>query len=228
MDGYRFTLQNSDIERRLYLTDNLPAGDLRQLSLTGELGKTYYCELSGYPTLTPNLGIATFNATAPLTNWISGIDWLSTPTLANSWAASGQNLARLESLRLQVERYEAYELGRVTEYLEAIREDAAGELGTPYSCLYAFQPWSDSSFVAEQPQPSSVLIEPLALLTSLRYLRHLELVKKLVYRRVQSIRKVVNCFRPRFCGLSWTKRPWFLLHGSHPPKAAACLVFGCA
>jgi hypothetical protein len=28
------------------------------------------------------------------------------------------------------------------------------------------------------------------------------------------------CFTPRalFCGVSWSKRPWWLLHGSHPPK----------
>lgn len=28
---------------------------------------------------------------------------------------------------------------------------------------------------------------------------------------------------PRFCGLGWSRRLWFLLHGSHPPKASTLL-----
>lgn len=35
-----------------------------------------------------------------------------------------------------------------------------------------------------------------------------------------------------FCGVTWTRRVWFLLHGSHPPKSEPRLfpsqVFGCA
>jgi hypothetical protein len=27
--------------------------------------------------------------------------------------------------------------------------------------------------------------------------------------------------KPRFSGHAWSARPWFLMHGSHPPKAAA-------
>lgn len=37
---------------------------------------------------------------------------------------------------------------------------------------------------------------------------------------------------PTFCGVSWSGREWFLLHGSHPPKPehgpSADLSFGCA
>ena len=33
---------------------------------------------------------------------------------------------------------------------------------------------------------------------------------------------------PRFCGLSWSRRLWFLLHGAHPPKTECRLAFGCA
>ena len=38
------------------------------------------------------------------------------------------------------------------------------------------------------------------------------------------------CFtrpRARYCGLDWSKRPWCLLHGSHPPKTSVLAVVGC-
>lgn len=72
-------------------------------------------------------------------------------------------------------------------------------------------------------QPHSLL----ATLTAERYkrttrhfLEHLHLTRRLVHRIA----------RP-FCGRSWSRRLWHLLHGSHPPKSegpACCLAFGGA
>jgi hypothetical protein len=57
---------------------------------------------------------------------------------------------------------------------------------------------------------------------------------KSLLRSVRSLRQLLyvasgqvkeNFFRSmtRFCGLGWSRRMWFLLHGSHPPKASVLL-----
>jgi hypothetical protein len=54
-----------------------------------------------------------------------------------------------------------------------------------------------------------------------------------IKRSIKAIRRALE-ERPRavFCGIDWHKRTWFLLHGSHPPKNEAQMVFcsslGCA
>jgi len=39
-----------------------------------------------------------------------------------------------------------------------------------------------------------------------------------ISRKLQSVREILYQRCARFCGLSWSRRLWFLLHGSHPPK----------
>jgi len=46
---------------------------------------------------------------------------------------------------------------------------------------------------------------------------------------VRLLRRIVRRRQRDFRGLSWSKRPWCLLHGSHPPKMSAPAdVLGCA
>jgi len=47
-------------------------------------------------------------------------------------------------------------------------------------------------------------------------------------RKLLLTRKIVHRSISRFCGLSWSRRLWYLLHGSHPPKSECCPAFGCA
>lgn len=49
---------------------------------------------------------------------------------------------------------------------------------------------------------------------------HLNIARRLVHRAARA-----------FCGISWARRLWHLLHGSHPPKSesmAPCQALGCA
>jgi hypothetical protein len=57
------------------------------------------------------------------------------------------------------------------------------------------------------------------------------LLVKISY-QIQSLNKAFFRFSNRYCGLSWARRAWFLLHGSHPPPIGrwqlASQSFGCA
>lgn len=50
--------------------------------------------------------------------------------------------------------------------------------------------------------------------------------------KILSLTKLLDGIIGRFCSLSWARRSWFLLHGSHPPKTEHWHVtsqsFGCA
>lgn len=50
--------------------------------------------------------------------------------------------------------------------------------------------------------------------------------------KILSLKRTLCCVAGRFCGLSWTRRFWFLIHGSHPPRAEhwqlISQAFGCA
>jgi hypothetical protein len=54
-----------------------------------------------------------------------------------------------------------------------------------------------------------------------------ERLRRLI-RRLLIVRRLVHRSVSRYCGLNWSRRLWFLLHGSHPPKAEGCPAFGCA
>jgi len=61
--------------------------------------------------------------------------------------------------------------------------------------------------------------------------RAFRLLKQL-FQRVQELKRILYRTYFRFCGLTWSRRVWFLLHGSHPPKPETWLTqgqaFGCA
>jgi hypothetical protein len=55
---------------------------------------------------------------------------------------------------------------------------------------------------------------------------------KQLFHRVKEVKQTLYWTYFGFCGLTWTRRVWFLLHGSHPPKSEPRLshsqAFGCA
>lgn len=58
-----------------------------------------------------------------------------------------------------------------------------------------------------------------------------DLLQRLL-RKLQAVKKILYQMCTRFCGLGWSRRLWFLLHGSHPPKPeywpTTRQAFGCA
>jgi hypothetical protein len=59
----------------------------------------------------------------------------------------------------------------------------------------------------------------------------LSLLVRISY-QIRSLGKVFFCAIRRYCAFGWARRAWFLLHGSHPPRAerwqTTSQAFGCA
>jgi hypothetical protein len=53
--------------------------------------------------------------------------------------------------------------------------------------------------------------------------KFLRAIYRQVCRLIRLIKRTIFEPEPTFCGLGWCRRLWFLLHGSHPPKALASL-----
>lgn len=122
---------------------------------------------------------------------------------------------------------------QLTEYSSSFRE-ATEQLIDPsgpnsWVAITAITPYQleiNTSLPVDSPVEHPFLLTwLLAALFADRLLRRL-------HQRIQEARAVLFGPTPTFCGFSWQKRVWFLLHGSHPPKPEAllytCRAFGCA
>ena len=76
------------------------------------------------------------------------------------------------------------------------------------------------------------LFEHPILFCILEKINQLHTIWKFFARKIKACRPTPQRSKSCFCGLRWSKRIWFILHGSHPPKAEAWFpfnqVFGCA
>jgi hypothetical protein len=54
-------------------------------------------------------------------------------------------------------------------------------------------------------------------------LRSLRSLQRFLHVAYTEVKKSFSSPIPRYCGLGWSRRLWFLLHGSHPPKASTLL-----
>jgi len=55
------------------------------------------------------------------------------------------------------------------------------------------------------------------------FLRSIRSLRQRLHVVHREVKKRLSRPIPRFCGLGWSRRLWFLLHGSHPPPASAFL-----
>ena len=56
---------------------------------------------------------------------------------------------------------------------------------------------------------------------SVRFANLVRGARRLLRQKRRSVKRSLFQSVPRFCSLGWSRRLWFLLHGSHPPKASA-------
>lgn len=145
----------------------------------------------------------------------------------NPYAASGQYLAALESFRslwvprLPVIRYESVSLRTKSFFFGksslrfvpsiAYSFDQAVEIvnRTCRERAHAFE-WEEEQTIA------------------LSAVEQTERLFRKLDRRILLVRRLVHRTLARFCAFSWSRRLWFLLHGSHPPKTECRPAFGCA
>jgi hypothetical protein len=145
----------------------------------------------------------------------------------NPYAASGQYLAALESFRslwvprLPLIRYESVVI-RTKSF-----SFGKSVLRIVPSIAYSFDQAVEiinracrervHAFECEDEQ--TVALSAVELTT--RLFRKLD-------RRILLVRRLVHRSLARFCAFSWSRRLWYLLHGSHPPKTECRPAFGCA
>jgi hypothetical protein len=150
----------------------------------------------------------------------------------NPYAASGQYLAALESFRslwvprLPVIRYESAVL-RTKSF-----SFGKSSLWIVPSITYSFDQAVEiiNQACGERPQASDFLNSDFLNVESLVY-STVEGTRRLLRkldRRILLVRRLVHRSLARFCAFSWSRRLWYLLHGSHPPKTECRPAFGCA
>ncbi len=141
----------------------------------------------------------------------------------DGFGASGQFFSALDQARQQLitEQKEAAE--RFEQFVARLQAGINPQIQQLPSAL-SFEQLLE---VINQ-QPRFTYIPPVSIL---RFLQECERVRNLlrrVFARISKVLKAKRQSKPRFCGLSWSRRLWFLLHGSHPPKTECCQAFGCA
>jgi hypothetical protein len=147
----------------------------------------------------------------------------------NPYAASGQYLASLENLYSfpQVEWQIPAALPAIDVWDYLLRERVKTvALPSPVltfdQILTIFARVSkDSAYLA--PRYITVNSFSVRLAACVR-----DLARRRFLRRLRSTRRRVHRSIARFCALSWSRRLWYLLHGSHPPKSECRLAFGRA
>jgi hypothetical protein len=145
----------------------------------------------------------------------------------NPYAASGQYLAALESFRslcgprLPVIRYESVFI-RTKSF-----SFAKSSLRIVPSVAYSFdqaveiinRACRERAHAFEREDEQTVALSAIELTS--RLFRKLD-------RRILLVRRLMHRSLARFCAFSWSRRLWYLLHGSHPPKTECRPAFGCA
>ncbi len=148
----------------------------------------------------------------------------------NPYAASGQYLASLENLCLfpQLDWQPPAVVPAIDVWDYLLREHVKTVVALPSPVLTFEQilaifarAWKDPAYLA----PWYVTVASFSMrLTACA----LDLAKRRFLRCLRDTRRRVHISIARFCALSWSRRLWYLLHGSHPPKAECRLAFGCA
>jgi hypothetical protein len=154
------------------------------------------------------------------------VDYAAIETLVavpqtDGFGASGQFFSALDQARQQI-------LIAKIEAEEQLRQFVASLQSRPTPQIERLP----SALTFEQlleifnQQPSFSYTSSVGMLSLLLAGRRLANLLRRVYTRMAEVPMAVVTSGPRFCGLSWSRRLWFLLHGSHPPKTECCPAFG--
>jgi hypothetical protein len=92
----------------------------------------------------------------------------------------------------------------------------------PTQCVLSFE---ELLTVFDAPQDTTIVTEFKGILNWIRASLHADDLLLKFWKRLKRIKTVLHAECTRFCGLSWSRRLWFLLHGSHPPKLDSRISF---
>ena len=141
--------------------------------------------------------------------------------------ASGQYLEQLEVADAQLKSVQSL----LRRWSDDVERKAASYLDSPVDAPYIELPLFGQSVLADFNDQCLPPFYSLGALSSVRdsakKIKVLEQsivrLRRRVHQKAKAIKRSFFRSVPRFCGLAWSRRLWFLLHGSHPPKASAFL-----
>lgn len=159
----------------------------------------------------------------------SNLNRLLSVSSTNPYAATGQYLASLENLYLlpQID-WQIPAAPPAIDVLDYLLRAHVKTVALPSPVLTFEQ---ILAIFAKASKDSSHLAAPYVAVISFServaaWVR--DLTRTRFLRRLRSTRRRVHLSVARFCALTWSRRLWYLLHGSHPPKSECRLAFGCA
>lgn len=159
----------------------------------------------------------------------SNLNRLLSVSPTNPYAATGQYLASLENLySLPQVDWQIPAVLPAIDVLDYLLRDHVKTVALPSPVLTFDQ--TLAIFARASKEPSHLAAPYVAVISfSVRVAACVrDLARRRFLRRLRSTRRRVHRSVARFCALSWSRRLWYLLHGSHPPKSECRLAFGCA
>jgi hypothetical protein len=153
----------------------------------------------------------------------AAIETLIAVPQTDGYGASGQFFSALDNARMQLinaQSQVADVLRTFAALFQAYQEPQVQQI----SSVLTFE----QLLAVFNQQPRFPCLPPVGMLRVLLDGQRIKNLLRRVYARMAKVQKVTGASRPRFCGLSWSRRLWFLLHGSHPPKTECCPAFGGA
>jgi len=159
----------------------------------------------------------------------SNLNRLLSVSPSNPYAVSGQYLASLEDLYsfrgFHWPVFPTVSGDDLCQYITAKPYKAVAEPSPTLSMEQVLEVISSASRDLTYYLPGCVAVAPL----SVRLTAYAQkIAKRRFERRLRTTRRRVHRSISRFCTVSWSRRLWYLLHGSHPPKSECRQAFGCA
>lgn len=165
----------------------------------------------------------------------TALDGLLSLPLANPYASSGQYLAELENwhslsnlawqLPLSVSQTSYFAFRE----WDVLTELCHGTIRNPSHLLPGPSFERILDVISSASSNHSCVFELARYSSSfMRFAERAQLILKKLDQQLSEARHLIHRAVPRFCALSWSRKLWYLLHGSHPPKPGCCPAFGCA
>jgi hypothetical protein len=132
----------------------------------------------------------------------------------NAYSLSGQYLQSLFEVQIELQTTQKKANDQFREFVNRLHPDKRLISSQPTSSPLPF----DQLLEFFNQPPEFTYIPSVGML---RFILARELNGNLLRHVFGRIYKSLNgckVARPNFCGLNWSRRIWFLLHGSHPPK----------
>lgn len=150
----------------------------------------------------------------------------------NYYSCTGSYLEQLQAERDRLTILLAQQTLDLDEWFQGADEDASDACGIdPAFDPSDFDPETVLAYIEQAAQdPAPVAYQPIGVVKLLITEAKTNRVLWKLTKAIRGARKLISRTVSRFCCLSWFRRHWFLLHGSHPPKCeswlSACQVFG--